>query len=312
MSRKTLFLMLVLALSAALRPIVEAQSPCNLRNGFQFRCFGTVITVNPRPVVLGANMTLNVDSRSQYGFDVNTVIVLEPAKGVGFGVGLRTLCGGLRGGARNTPCPVFGGTSKTMTLSAPNDGSLPAGTYLLRAENWDRPVVVGNVGFCTPTCTEADAGYVQFGTTSTPRPQPTPPPPAPYITNLTVVNHLPNRDQCVASQPSTVTLNVQGQNFNSNGGQIVVSHIYFVDRHGTFRTDYQGRDSRVAANMMQRSANFLQGSVDLTAIHQRAGDPFGLGGNYYVQVQNPDGQVNPRAPFYFTVLPYQGGDSRCR
>lgn len=296
--------------ASVLASLSPAPGPANCAiRGFAFKCFGAVISVTPKPVVLGGTMTLTVSPASGYSFDGHTVIVLEPMAGVGLGVGLRTLCGGLRGGAPNTPCPAGG---KTMTLSVPNDGSLPAGRYLLRAENWEPALVVGRTTACSPACTEADAGLVQFGSSGSSVP---PPPPqkaqAPFITSLSLSNHAPGRDQCVQSQPSTVTINVQGQNFDPNGAQIIVSYIYFVD-HGTFRTDFHGRDSRVAANITQRRANFLEGSVDLRGIHQRGGDPFGLGGNYYVQVQNGDGQVNPRAPFYFTALPYQGPDSRCR
>jgi hypothetical protein len=106
-----------------------------------------------------------VSPLSGYSFDAHTVIVLEPSAGVGLGVGLRTLCGGLRGGALNTACPAAPG-SKTMTLTIPNDGSLPLGTYLLRAENWEPSIVVGGVGTCTPACTEADAGFVKFSNTA--------------------------------------------------------------------------------------------------------------------------------------------------
>jgi len=52
-----------------------------------------------------------------------------------------------------------------MTLAIPNNGSIPPGTYLLTAENWNPSVVVLGVGVCTPTCTEAGAGAVRFATT---------------------------------------------------------------------------------------------------------------------------------------------------
>ena len=141
-------------------------SPCNLRNGFQFECYGAVIAVSPRPVTLGNAVTLTVNPRSGYGFNPKTVIVLEPSSGVGAGVGLRTLCGGLNGGKANRPCPAA--SPKSMTLPVPNDGSLPAGTYLLRAENWNPAVVANGQGVCNPACTEADAGYVEFVRPGTP------------------------------------------------------------------------------------------------------------------------------------------------
>ena len=129
---------------------------CSFRNGFQFLCFGNVITLSESPVVLGTALTFTVNPASGYSFDANTVIVLEPISGVGLGVGLRTLCGGLSGGAAAPACPLTG--PKSMTLTIPNNGSIPPGHYLLRAENWEPSIVVGGVGVCTPTCTEADAG----------------------------------------------------------------------------------------------------------------------------------------------------------
>jgi hypothetical protein len=136
-----------------------APFPCTFRNGFQFMCFGTVITLSSNPVVLGSGVTLTVNAASGYSFDTKTVVVLEPISGVGFGVGLRTLCGGLAGGGLAPPCPLSG--PKTMTLTIPTTG-IPPGQYLLRAENWEPAIVVAGVGICTPGCTEADAGVITF------------------------------------------------------------------------------------------------------------------------------------------------------
>jgi hypothetical protein len=141
-------------------PPAPAPTACSLRGGFQFLCYGSVITLNQKPVVLGTDLTLTVNAASGYSFDANTVLVLEPVSGVGLGVGLRTLCGAI-GGAR---CPFTSG--KTMTVPIPTGGVIPAGSYLLQAQNWNPSIVVGSVGVCSPTCTEADAGVVTF--TSTP------------------------------------------------------------------------------------------------------------------------------------------------
>ena len=149
-------------------PAMPAPAPkpsnCSLRSGFQFLCYGDVITVTPDPVMLGGMMKLTVNPTSGYSFDANTVIVLEPAGGVGFGVGLRTLCGGLSGGAAAPPCPLTG--PKSMTIAVPGSGSIPVGSYLLSAENWNPSIVVGGVGVCTPTCTDAEAGIVKFTNTA--------------------------------------------------------------------------------------------------------------------------------------------------
>ncbi|HXP75274.1 MAG TPA: hypothetical protein VN823_14110 [Stellaceae bacterium] len=143
-------------------PAAPPPVACTFRNGFQFLCFGDVITLSSNPIVAGGMLTLTVNPASGYSFDASTVLVLEPTSGVGFGVGLLTLCGGLVGGAAAPACPFT--APKTMTLPIPGGGPIPAGTYILRAENWNPSVVVGGVGICTPTCTEADAGIVQFAT----------------------------------------------------------------------------------------------------------------------------------------------------
>ena len=133
---------------------------CTLRAGFQFDCYGQVLDVSPKPIVLGGTLTVTVNPKSGYSFDGHTAIILEPISGVGLGVGLRTLCGGLRGGAPNTPCPLSG--PKSMTLSVPDDGSIPTGYYILRAENWERSNVVGGAGASTPKSTKADSDQVKF------------------------------------------------------------------------------------------------------------------------------------------------------
>jgi hypothetical protein len=156
-------LLAVPALFGAIARAAPAPTACTLRGGFQFKCFGKVITPSLNPILLGGMLTLTVDPTSGYSFDAKTVIVLEPVKGVGFGVGLRTLCGGLVGGAAALPCPVMG--SKSMTLAIPGSGSIPVGSYVLTAENWETAIVVGSVGICTPTCTEATAGIVRFSST---------------------------------------------------------------------------------------------------------------------------------------------------
>ncbi|HEY8026616.1 MAG TPA: hypothetical protein VIF60_18880 [Burkholderiaceae bacterium] len=135
--------------------------PCTFRNGFNFLCYGDVITLSERPVVFGTMLTLTVNPASGYTFDANTVIVLERSGGVGFGVGLLTLCGGLSGGAMAPACVPTG--PKTLTVAVPAAGPIAAGNYLLRAENWN-PITIapGIANACNPTCTEADAGIVQF------------------------------------------------------------------------------------------------------------------------------------------------------
>ena len=134
---------------------------CTLRNGFQFLCFGQVITLNENPIVYGTMLTLTVNPASGYSFDPATVLVVEPVAGVGFGGGLRTLCGALSG----TACPFTGPKAMTVPVASTASALIPPGRYLLSAENWNPSIVVGGVGICTPTCTDADAGVVTFGTT---------------------------------------------------------------------------------------------------------------------------------------------------
>jgi len=142
---------------------------------------------------------------------------------------------------------------------------------------------------------------------------PAPVPPqnlAPYISDFSVSPSSGGHPKCVPQNASDVTINVQGQNFDASA-HIIVSYIYFVNKN-KFVTDFHGQDSRVAASMNQQTSTYLSGSVNLQFIHNTGGDHFGLGGNYYVQVQNGSGKTDGIAPNYFTVLPYGGGDSRCR
>jgi hypothetical protein len=151
-------------ISAALFGPAPAPSNCVRRNGFQFLCYGTVVAVSPASPVLGAPMTLTVNPSSGYSFDASTTIILEPSAGVGLGVGLRVLCGGLAAPS----CAPFITGPKSLTIPVPSSPVLPAGSYLLRTENWYPAVVVAGVGICNPTCTAADAGFVSFNPPGTP------------------------------------------------------------------------------------------------------------------------------------------------
>jgi hypothetical protein len=146
--------------SAPAPAVLPKPIPCTYRNGFAFLCYGDILTVSANPIGFGTMLTLTVPAASPYSFDASTVIVLEPLSGVGLGVGLRTLCGGLSGGAAAPACPLT--NPKTMTLPIPAAGVIPPGYYKLSAENWEPSIVVGGAGVCTPGCTEADAGVVQF------------------------------------------------------------------------------------------------------------------------------------------------------
>ena len=134
---------------------------CTLRNAFQFLCFGQVITPNENPIIYGSALVLTVNPASGYAFNANTVLIAEPVAGVGFGFGLRTLCGAISA----TACPFTAPKSMTVTVPATASTLIPPGQYLLRAENWNPSTIVSGLGICRPVCTEAAAGIVTFGST---------------------------------------------------------------------------------------------------------------------------------------------------
>jgi hypothetical protein len=196
--------------------------------------------------------------------------------------------------------PSANGT--TLTIQIPTAGG--GGSQLL-GTSWTL-TATNLLGLGTATLTQPNAiKFVSGACAAASSPKS-----APFVTGVT-----PN---CVAASPfapNFVTLSVDGNNFDPVGAQVVVSYIYFVGPHGKFRTDYHSHDSRRPATMLFRSTSSLQFSIGLQTIHQQGGDPFDLAGNYagnyYVQVENPNGKVSD-GPMYFTVLPYHGpGMSHC-
>ena len=262
------------------------------------------ITAAPNPVTVGGVLVLGTNP-TVFVFTPGTVVWVSPLSGVGSGLLTRNvvLCGtpagaaAIAGGtsAALPPCrPGLGG--RTLTVAIPNG---PEGDLLLQ-RGLPPPSGYWNLSAMN-TATGAIAvvrGQIHFVATA---PVMSPlPKAAPYVTSISPL--------CVNS--FTPQIAVYGQNFDAGGAQAVVSFIYFTDKHGTFRTDFNGRDSRVAATMLSRGPGQLSFQIDLRAIHRTGGDNFGIGGNYYVQVQNPDGKVSG-GPIFFTAQPYNGPGGHC-
>jgi hypothetical protein len=266
----------------------------------------TTVQVDPSQ---GATFSIGSSNLASFSFTSPVFVWL---KSVPFGrmmAATATLCGpaGFTAGgitAARQPCMANTvGTAVTIHI-APTDATpliqtgSPAGYWDLYAMH-----TTGNMA-------EAPLPHtVQFvPATIAPAPAPAPSP-GPTVNSWSVVPSVAGKSQCVPAGNTIVTINMNGANFDA-GAKLIVSYIYFVD-HGTFITMNGAYDSRIGASMQSVGPTFLQGTVSLPAIHSAGHDPYGVGGNYYVQVQNGDGKLDVRAPNYFTVQPYSGGDSRC-
>jgi len=307
------FALLFLALAAFAPRALVGQTVCL---PFASACRTNVIT-GPNTVFLdasrGGTFTLGTKSMGLFSLAGPIAVWVRPATAGPSGgllTGAVALCGSGVAGlmAGSATCNVGRGGSLTImipqalvdTLLQRGPGlASPKGFWLLYAMN-------------TSTGVEAPLPHtIRFVPAGTPV-TPSAPNPAPYISDFSVDPSSGGHPKCVPQNASNVTINVQGQNFDANA-RIIVSYIYFVKGHGTFVTDFHGQDSRVGASMNQQTPSYLSGTVNLQFIHKTGGDNFGtLGGNYYVQVQNGGGQTDGRAPNYFTVLPYGGGNSLCR
>ena len=189
--------------------------------------------------------------------------------------------------------PTFGGRNLAIAIPSGPIGNLllqrgmpaPSGFWNITVFSAAGPVtrVRGPIQF-------VPAGYVV----------PAPPVHAPQVSDV--------EPKCVDSANSPLTLTASGRYFDPNNAQAIVGYIYFIGPHDRFRYDNNGRDSRITANTIARSSTSITFSIDLQAIHNHGGDRFGLGGNYYVQVRNPNGSISGD-PAMFTAKPFTGG--RC-
>src|SRR5215831_3041189 len=305
------FALLLLALAAFAPRALVGQTVCL---PFASACQTNVIT-GPNTVFLdasrGGTFTLSTRNIRLFALAGPVAVWVRPATAGPSGgllTGAVALCGSGVAGltAGSATCTVGRSGSMSITVAQALVDTLlqrgpglasPNGFWLLYAMN-------------TRTGVEAPLPHTIRFTPPVPGAGGPVPNPVPYISDFSVNPNGSGHPKCVPQNASDVTINVQGQNFDANA-RIIVSYIYFVNRH-KFVTDFHGKDSRVAASMDQQTPAYLSGSVNLQFIHKTGGDHFGLGGNYYVQVQNGGGQTDGIAPNYFTVLPYGGGDSRCR
>ncbi len=274
-----------------------SQSPCFVPNG---ACLTGVISTAPasvQEVELGTILMLTTDP-ARFKFTAGTIVFVTPAFGVPAS-GLLTvavfLCGPA-GIAVCTPTP----SGDTLDIAIP---PAPFGNPLIQAGLpgqygfWNLfaldPGIISR--FATITLEAPLPGLVHFVSTITVTPTI---PPAPFVSDVS--------PGCVDStQTTVVTGGVDGQSFES-GARVIVSYIYFVKPNGKFVTGLSGRDSRTPAVMLAQSPTHLGFSIDLRNVHQTAQDNFtDFGGNYYVQVQNPDGQLSG-GPMYFTAKPFEG------
>ena len=278
---------------------------------------GTIATMT-NPLTVGTPLVLTTVP-AKFKFTAGTVVWVTPMNGglmKGNLVSLVVLCGpstkvALPGGASlpgaNQVCmPAAGGATLTIPIPAGPEGDeliqkgtpAPSGFWNLFALN---PGAMTMTRALMPFEEAPLPGLIRFVPAGTPA-GPTAPLPPPAVYSVS--------PQCVASTPAPpiVTGSAQGSNFRP-GARVVVSYIYYTEPNGVFRTDYNGRDSHTGAITSQENCT-AQGcsidfSINIESVHQTAGDPYGLGGNYYVQVENSDGQVSG-GPMYFTVKPFQG------
>jgi hypothetical protein len=307
MTTRKLFVAVVLTLAVIAPRPVHAQVclsgvPCvtNVLTG------PTTVSVDPN---LGATLTLGSNNLASFSFTSPVFVWLRSVTAARMVAATATLCGpaGFTAGgiaAAGQPCMLNSFGNAVTIHIAPLDAApltstgFPAGYWNLYAMH-----TTGNMAEAPLPHT---VQFVPAAVAPVPAPAPSP---GPTVNSWSVVPSLTGKSQCVPAGNTIVTINMNGANFDA-GARLIVSYIYFVDR-GTFITMNGAYDSRIGASMQSIGPTFLQGTVSLPAIHSAGHDTYGVGGNYYVQVQNGDGKLDVRAPNYFTVQPYSGGDSRC-
>jgi hypothetical protein len=152
------FILIAIAGLLVPRATAAPPQPCTIAQGaYAAICYGTVLTVSPRPVVVGKPMTLTVDPTSGYQFDTHTIILLEVAPNAW----PYSVCG------VSQVCPVTGPHSLTVTIPP----LTPPLQFRIVAENHN-PVNTATKS-CVPPCSSAQSDPVAFVLP--------PPPPAPPV-----------------------------------------------------------------------------------------------------------------------------------
>jgi len=284
-------------------------------------CILNTIAATPNPVVVGTTLELTTDP-AKFEFTAGTVVMVTPINFAFYGglvPPMITLCGPAgTNGAFQVCAPDPGGARLRIPIPAgpPIGDTLiqkgtepPTGFWVLFAYN---PAVAGFPKFVTPAKEAPLPTTIQFVPTAGSSSSATLPPPV--VQNLGITGAPTGLPDCApapitlgtgTSTPPIVYGAVSGLEFQP-GARVLVSYIYFVDpNNNVFRTDYNGKDSHTEAITSQTPGNSttLGFSINVEAIHQAGGDPYSLGGNYYVQVQNPDGQISG-GPITFTFQPW--------
>lgn len=271
----------------------------------------TLAAATPNPVPVGSVLTLTT-TPAAFPFSPGTIVWVTPING-GVSRGMLTslvvLCGPAGGvalpgggalpGANQTCNPTVGGAVLSIPIPAGLEGDE------LAQKGHPAPAGFWNLFALTPVAGPRGMVFdleaplprlVHFVLTGVGTGIGTGGNPPPAVYSVTPA--------CVATPPEIVTGTVHGLNFQP-GARVIVSYIYYVQPNGVFRTDYYGRDSRTDAIVLQQSSTQLTFEINLRTVHHTAGDPYTDGGNYYVQVQNPDGSVSG-GPIYFTAKPFHG------
>jgi hypothetical protein len=241
-----------------------------------------IVTAAPTTVRLGQTLTLTSNSPNFF-FTNNASVSFYP---IGKGQKQQLLC---RGSYYQSCSPSLSGRTLSVPIPLAPTGNPFLGQWRLVVR--DSNLTGATLSAVIPT----SITVVPTNFTGSSGPSAS----APFVSGIT--------PSCVWPWPTTITLSVDGTGFDPNSAQVIVSYIYFVGPHGRYRTDWHGKDSRIAANMqLPRSSDHLVFSVDLALIHQASNDHFGtFAGNYYVQVENANGKVSD-GPMFFTVQPYHG------
>ena len=90
---------------------------CSVR-GFAMRCFGNVLNLNTTQIAFSQQLRVSVSPSTPFQFDLGTEILLEPATGVSFGLGLVRLCSDRDPRGRPTCQALRSGNTITFDLSA--------------------------------------------------------------------------------------------------------------------------------------------------------------------------------------------------
>ncbi len=117
-------LWLALALLVSMMAFATSQSwahgangqPCPVR-GFNMRCFGNVLDLNADQLAFSQDLSVTVSPGTAFQFNLGTEILLEPATGVGLGVGLLRLCSDRNPQGRPTCQALRSGNTITFDLS---------------------------------------------------------------------------------------------------------------------------------------------------------------------------------------------------